>query len=220
MAAAVEAITIADAMARVQFAQAEPGAPLPGAVVPGEGGVVAEQEIEEEGVFPPFDSTTFASQLLWLAITFTTLYLLMSRVIIPRIGGILEDRRSRIAGDLEIAERLRQQSNEAIAGYEKALAESRADAFRIAEASRQQAKAAADARQQSVEADLDARLKIADARIAEIKRSALADVGEIASEAATDIVGRLLGRAPGRAAVTSAVTSASAGRVPATGVTG
>ena len=97
-----------------------------------EGGVGVEEHAEEEGTFPPFDPTFFASQLLWLAITFTALYLLMSRVIIPRIGGILEDRRDRIARDLDQAERLKQQSEEAVASYERALAEARSRAQKIA----------------------------------------------------------------------------------------
>ena len=102
----------------------------------GEGGlleeVVLEEEHEEEGVFPPFDSTFFASQLLWLVITFVVLYLLMSRLVLPRIGGILEDRRDRIARDLDQADRLKQQADDAIASYERALAEAKAGAFTIA----------------------------------------------------------------------------------------
>ncbi len=67
------------------------------------------------GVFPPFDSTHFASQLLWLAITFGLFYLLMSKVIIPRIGGILETRHDRIAQDLDEASRLKGEADAAIA---------------------------------------------------------------------------------------------------------
>ena len=65
------------------------------------------------GVFPPFDPATFPSQLLWLAITFAALYFLMSRVALPRIGSILETRRTRIEGDLKEAERLRQETPQA-----------------------------------------------------------------------------------------------------------
>ena len=50
--------------------------------------------------FPPFDKQTFPSQLFWLTLTFVALYLLMSRIALPRIDSILERRRARIAGDL------------------------------------------------------------------------------------------------------------------------
>lgn len=169
---------------------------------------VATEEPAEHGVFPPFDSTTFASQLLWLAITFVLLYWLVGRVIIPRIGGILEDRRDRIAADLDHAERLRQQSDDAISGYESALAEARAGAFTIAAEARDKAKAEAEARQAAVEADLDQRLAAAERRIEEIKQKALADVGEIAAEATGEIVATLLGAPAKRSEVDAAVVAA------------
>src|SRR5215468_11681227 len=75
--------------------------------------------------FPPFDAHTFPSQLLWLALTFIALYLLMSRVALPRVGSILEDRRKHIEGDLAEANRLKGESDAAIAAHEKALAEAR-----------------------------------------------------------------------------------------------
>src|SRR3954453_19265754 len=77
----------------------------------------------QHGGFPPFDPSTFASQLVSLAITFVALYLLMARVALPRVGSILEERRARIDGDLGDAQRLKARSDEAIAAYEKALAD-------------------------------------------------------------------------------------------------
>ena len=176
---------------------AQAGAPPEGALTEE---VHPETEINpEEGVFPPFDASTFASQLLWLAITFGALYLLMARVVLPRIGGILEDRRDRIASDLDHAERLKQQSDQALASYERALADARANAFKIAEDSRERAKAEADARQQVIEADLSRRIEAAENRI-----------GEIAVEAAQALVERLLGKAPSRTETAAAVAAAHA----------
>lgn len=169
---------------------------------------VGVEEHGEEGTFPPFDPTFFASQLLWLVITFTALYLLMSKVVLPRIGGILEDRRDRIARDLDQAGRLKQQSEEAIASYEKALSDARARAMRIGAEARDKAKAEAGARQAETEAVLDKRLEAAESRIAEIKQKALADVGEIASTAAEAVVERLIGARPSASELTAAVEGA------------
>ena len=200
----------------IVIAQAEGNAPAEG--LPVEEGelfeeVVVEEEAHEETEFPPFDSTFFASQLLWLVITFAVLYLLMSRLVLPRIGGILEDRRDRIARDLDQAERLKQQSDDAMAGYERALAEARAGAFSIASEARDLAKSEADARQAKIEADLDDKLAEASARIAEIKAKALADVSDIATEAAEAVVERLLGKKPTSAELSSALKAAEAGNV-------
>src|SRR5438309_6943608 len=80
---------------------------------------------EHGGGFPPFQKDTFASQLVWLILTFVALYLLMPRIALPRIGTILENRRRHIDADLAEAERLRGESEEASAVYEKALADAR-----------------------------------------------------------------------------------------------
>ena len=78
--------------------------------------------------FPPFDATTFASQLLWLAIVFVALYLLMSRLALPRVSAIIAARQGRIAGDLAEAEKLKGETEAALAAYEKMLAEARGNA--------------------------------------------------------------------------------------------
>jgi F-type H+-transporting ATPase subunit b len=168
-----------------------------------------ELHAAEDEVFPPFDPTFFASQLLWLAITFTALYLVLARVVIPRLGGILEDRRDRIANDLDQAERLKEQSNEAIAAYERALAKARADAFAVGEQAREAAKRAAAAKQAEIEAALNARLAEAEARIGAIKQKALADVGAVATEVAGAVVERLLGVKPTANEISGAVAVVS-----------
>src|SRR5687768_13434717 len=78
-----------------------------------------------KGPFPPFDSQHFVSQLVWLAIVFIALYVLTSRVALPRVAGILEARRERVAGDLAEAQRLKTDSDAALSAYEASLADAR-----------------------------------------------------------------------------------------------
>ena len=144
-------------------------------------------------VFPPFDPASFGGQLLWLAITFAALYFLMSRVALPRIGSILETRRTRIEGDLKEAERLRQETEKAAAAYEAALAEARKNAHGIAEETRAGIKADIDGRRADVEAGLAKRVSAAEARIQADKDAALANVGSIAAETAQALVAKISG---------------------------
>ncbi len=161
------------------------------------------------GVFPPFDSSTFASQLLWLAITFGLFYLLMSKVIVPRIGGILEHRRDRIAQDLDEANRLKEEADNAIAAYEQELADARKKASAIAETAREKAKSAAEAERASTEAELASKMADAEKSIAGIKTKALADVDTIAEDAASDVVKHLLGGTVTKAEVAAAIRAVS-----------
>lgn len=184
-------------------AQAEGGAApgaeaVPEAVVvegtPPGGEATAATEAEGEGVFPPFDPSGFGGQLFWLTVTFVFLYVVMSRVALPRIGGILETRRTRIEGDLKEAERLRLETDRALAAYETALAEARQNAHAIAEETRSSIKADIDDKRKSVEEELAGRVGQAEARIQETKTAALGNVDAIAADAAQELVARLAGK--------------------------
>ncbi|NKB83023.1 F0F1 ATP synthase subunit B [Ochrobactrum grignonense] len=170
---------------------------------------VAHDAGHGSGVFPPFDSTHYASQLLWLAITFGLFYLFLSRVVLPRIGGVIENRRDRIAQDLEQAARLKQDADNAIAAYEQELAAAR-KAASIAEAAREKGKGEADAERATAEAALESKLTEAEERIAAIKAKAMSDVGTIAEETTSAIVEQLLGTKADKADVTAAVKTANA----------
>jgi F-type H+-transporting ATPase subunit b len=172
-------------------------------------GTSVEHPAGGHGPFPPFDKQTFPSQLLWLTVTFVALYLLMSRIALPRIDSILERRRARISGDLAEASRLKGLSDAAIAAYEKALADARSRAQALLNDSRQRQAAEAEAARKALDASLNARVAEAESRIAEAKSAAMVNVRGIATEAATAIVERLTGVAPAsREVVAAAVAEA------------
>src|SRR6185437_11045879 len=160
---------------------------------------------EHDGGFPPFEPQTFASQLVWLAIAFVLLYVLMSRLALPRVASIIEDRQKRIADDLADAGRLKQESDAAVAAYEKALADARARAQTIANETRGKQQAQADATRKTLEAGLNAKLAEAEKSIAATKQAAMANVRAIAEDAARAIIERLIGTAPSDKAVAEAV---------------
>ncbi|SDG40021.1 F0F1 ATP synthase subunit B [Pelagibacterium luteolum] len=161
-------------------------------------GVDGEEHVS--GVFPPFDATTYPSQLLWLVISFAALYFIMKKVALPRIGVILEERRDRIEGDLAEAERLRQKTDQAIASYEAALAEARSNAHAIAEQARGENKTKLDAERSKVEANLVKKVAAAEERISATKAEAMGHVDEIAAETAQAVVAQLIGKVPVKAA--------------------
>ena len=158
--------------------------------------------------FPPFDSTTFSSQLLWLAITFGLFYFLMAKVALPRISSILETRSDRIAQDLEEANRLKEESDAAIAAYEQELAEAKSRAHGIAQEARDTAKAELESKRAKVEADLAGKIAEAEKRIAGIKSKAMGEVSAIAQDTTEALVGQLLGGKISKADIASAIAGA------------
>ena len=145
----------------------------------------------EKGVFPPFDPSTFASQLLWLAITFAALYIVLSRVALPKIGHVLDTRKGRVDADLAAADASRQKTDAAIAAYEAALAAARKNAQALAEETKNNINADLAVKRKAVEAELAHKVTSAEAQIQTAKTEALSHVGEIAGETAQSLVSTL-----------------------------
>ena len=157
---------------------------------------------------PQLNPLDWAPQLIWLVITFGVLYLLMKRVALPKIGSVIEMRQGRIAGDLGEADKLRRETQEAIAAYEQALAEAKARAHAIAQEARNKLNDEVAAERAELEQDLAAKSAEAEARILAAKTSALKDVNAVASQTAAEIVRRLIGVAPAKPEVDLAVAAA------------
>ena len=167
---------------------------------------------EHGATFPPFDSAYFASQLVWLALIFGALYLLMSRIALPRIGAILEHRRRHIADDLAQADELGGKSQAVLAAHEQALSEAKGRAQLLENEARQSASAAAEARRKELDAKLAMRITQAEKSIAASRASAMSNVRNIASEVAGAIVERLTGTRPADHEIAEAVKAAHDGQ--------
>lgn len=160
---------------------------------------------EAAGTFPPFDPSTYGSQLLWLVITFGILYYVMSKVALPRIGSILETRKDRVEQDLDEAQRLKEETDVAIASYEQALSEARSKAHGIAKTAQDEAKAEADSAIAAMEEKLGKELEAAEARISEIRTKAMAEVDDIAGDTTEAIVKALIGGKVAKGDITKAL---------------
>jgi F-type H+-transporting ATPase subunit b len=168
----------------------------------------AHTEAGHKAPFPPFQAETFASQLFWFVIVFVALYLLASRLLLPRVGGIIEARARQIEGDLSEAQQFKAAAEAANTGYEKALADARSRAQALANATRDKQAAEAEAKRKTLEQQLDAKLGEAEKTIAATKTAAMGNVRGIATEVASAIVTRLIGTEPSSQAVTAAVSDA------------
>jgi F-type H+-transporting ATPase subunit b len=157
---------------------------------------------------PQLNPLDWGPQILWLLITFGILYLLMVYVALPRIGSVIEARAARIASDLAAAEKLRRETEAAIAAYEQALAEAKQKAHAIVEEGRTKLKAQTTEERARLESELAARGAEAETRIAAARDSAMKDVNSIAADVAADIVRRLIGVAADKVEIDKAVETA------------
>jgi F-type H+-transporting ATPase subunit b len=159
-------------------------------------------------VFPPFDTRQFPSQLFWLFVTFILLYLVMAKVVLPRIGSIFEERDKLVSDDLAEAERFKEKSNAANAAYQQSLADAHARAQSIVGTLRKQQAAAAEKSNKELEEQLRVRLAAAEATIAKTRQEAMTHTTEIAAEVAAGIVKRLIGISPNAEEIAGALREA------------
>jgi F-type H+-transporting ATPase subunit b len=161
-----------------------------------------------KGAFPPFQRETFASQLVWLAITFVVLYALVAKLALPRVGGIFAARRGRIEDDLAQARQRREEADATLAAYEKALADAHGRGQGIARETHDKLAAEAEERRKALETDLNGKLAEAEKAITASKQAAMANVRGIAAEVAAAIVERLIGAKPAEPALAAALDDA------------
>ena len=176
-------------------------------------GTTAHTEAEggHKAPFPPFQKDTFASQLVSLAIAFVALYLIVSKIALPRVGGLLDARQNAIEGDLAEAQKLKDASGAALKAYESELASARSRAQAIGAETRDKLNAASEAERKTLEQQLSLKLAEAEKTIASTRENAMRNVRGIAAEAAGAIVQRLTGVLPDSKSVDSAVDASLKG---------
>jgi F-type H+-transporting ATPase subunit b len=157
------------------------------------------------GGLPQFDPTWWGGQIVWLALIFLVLYLVLSKVLLPKLGKAIDAREGKIAGDIADARRLKQEAEAQAAAAEAELADARSKAQRTASEAKAKAAANAAERQNAEEAKLNARLATAEAEIRAARDQAMTNVSAIAVETAQAIVEKLTGDKVTKTAVKAAV---------------
>jgi F-type H+-transporting ATPase subunit b len=159
----------------------------------------------------PEQGRFLVANVVWLLIIFGVLYFVMAQYALPRVEGVLTERRARIEGDLEQAQAAKQQADAALAEHQSATAKARAEAQAAIAAATQQAQAEASVKAEALNARLNAQIEEAERRIGASRDQAMTALRTVAADAAEALVARLTGGVD-RAAVERAVGSELAAR--------
>lgn len=159
------------------------------------------------GGLPQLNVETFGTQIFWLVVGLVVLFWLMSKVALPRIASVLEERADAIASDLDQAEEYKRKAQEAEQAYRQALADARSKAQEIAAETRAEIQKDVDAAIAKADAEIAARAAEGEKRIAEIRESALGSVEEVATDTAEAVVDAVMPGAHDAAAIKAAVQS-------------
>ena len=156
---------------------------------------------------PQLDFSTFPNQIFWLVVSIVVLYFIVSKVALPRIGSVIEDRHNAVANDIEQAAEFKRKAEEAEAAYNAALTEARAQAMQIAGEAKAEIKADVEAAIAKADAEIAAKAAESAVRIDEIRASALKSIEEVAGVAANDIVAAIMPTASDEKALKAAVAA-------------
>jgi F-type H+-transporting ATPase subunit b len=143
---------------------------------------------------PQLDPSSYFSQLFWLAVTFTLLYLVLAKATLPQISKVLQNRRARITSDLDRAESLRREAEKVATEYEAALAENRAKAAALIQAAKHKAEEEADFKREELDRVMQKKLSDAERRMTETRKKVMADLKPAAAELAALVVKEVTGR--------------------------
>jgi F-type H+-transporting ATPase subunit b len=155
---------------------------------------------------PQLDASTWGNQIFWLLLALVAIYLILSRVALPRIAAILAERQGTITNDIAAAEDLKAKAVEAEAAYDKALVDARAEAQRIIAEAKAEMQDDLDDAIAKADVQIGEKLAESEAEIAEIRAGALANVKAVAKDTTKEIVAAMGGKADAKT-VTAAVTS-------------
>lgn len=155
---------------------------------------------------PQLDFGTFPNQIFWLVVTLVVVYMILSRVALPRIGAVLSERQGTITNDIAAAEELKQRAQDAEAAYDKALLDARAEADKIVAAAKAEIQTELDAQLAIADAEIAAQTAESEKEISEIQAGAVDAVKAVANDTAKEIVAAFGGKADAKT-VTDAVTA-------------
>lgn len=166
----------------------------------------ATGEAEAAAGMPQLDFSVWPNQIFWLLVTLVVIYLVLSKIALPRIAAVLADRKGTITNDLAAAEELKQKAVAAEKAYNDALANARTEAGKIVAAARADIQKDLDAATAKADAEIAAKAAESERTIAGIRDGAAQAVAEVARDVATELVGAL-GQGADAKTVTAAVTA-------------
>jgi len=146
----------------------------------------------ESGGMPQLNSKFWFSQIFWLILTFSILFVILSKLILPKISENLESRKSKILENIQLAEKQREESENKIKEFEKIVLDSKNEAKKYFNDARQKILGEINKKKDALEKDINEEIKIAEKEINDLKNKAPEKINKIAIETSTILIKKLI----------------------------
>ena len=164
-----------------------------------------EAQSAESGGMPQLNPEFWISQIVWLILTFGALYIVLSKVILPKISDNLESRRSQILENIEIAEKQREESEEKVKEFEKIILNSKLEAKNLFNEARQKVLEDVDKKRSELEKSIEAEIVSAEKEIQSLNSNSLENIKKIATDTSSDLISQLIGQEVDKKTISSIV---------------
>ncbi|MDA8778579.1 F0F1 ATP synthase subunit B [Candidatus Pelagibacter sp.] len=163
----------------------------------------------ESGGMPQLNPEFWISQIFWLTLTFGILYIVLSKLILPKISDNLESRKSQILENIEAAEKQRQNSEEKLKEYEEIVSKSKMEAKNIFNQAREKALKDISAKKDVLDKQIDDEIGKAEQEIKELQKGAADKINKIAIETSSELIQKLIGAEVNNSSISAIVDDLS-----------
>ena len=163
----------------------------------------------ESGGMPQLNPEFWISQIFWLTLTFGILYIVLSKLILPKISDNLESRKSQILENIEAAEKQRQNSEEKLKEYEEIVSKSKMEAKNIFNQAREKALKDISAKKDVLDKQIDDEISKAEQEIKELQKGAADKINKIAIETSSELIQKLIGAEVNNSSISAIVDDLS-----------
>jgi len=170
---------------------------------------VKEVFAAESGGMPQLNPEFWVSQVFWLTLTFGILYIVLSKLILPKISANLESRKSQIQENIEAAEKQRESSESKLKEYDEIILKSKLEAKNIFKDAREKALKDINSKREILDNQIDEEVKNAEKEIEILRKSAPEKINKIAIETSSELVKRLIGAEVNNSSISAIVDDLS-----------
>jgi len=163
----------------------------------------------ESGGMPQLNPEFWVSQIVWLILTFGILYIVLSKLILPKISDNLESRKSQILENIEMAETQREESEKKLKEFEKIIIESKLEAKNYFNEARQKILNDINSKRAALEKDIDEEISAAEQEVNNLKNTSSEKIKNIAIETSSELIKRLIGEEANNSSISAIVEEQS-----------
>jgi len=170
---------------------------------------VGSQALGAEGGMPQLNPEFWASQIFWLTLIFSFLYVVMWKIFLPKISNNIENRKSRVINDLNEAEKLKENAEKKLKEYNKIIEESKKEARKILEESKKKLSLDLEIKKKKIVEEIEKELIDAEIKIKDLKKSSISNINKIAEDVSCDLVKQIIGTEINKSNVVAIVENVS-----------